>query len=185
MSNLGPRLAGREGERDWRQNITSAVATSNLKYWSEEGRQIAFRRWGTARGPERRQHVPFLTSEIGTCHDDQRLLNIAAIAPRRRQTCYRGLLFLPQWIGRLSNFFTWSIYYLTFFTFEAASQIANDIEYMRLTRKPHRNLRLMRQKEIAITSNYVTFVGYRVSLIAKQLGATELAHFWHNKIKDY
>ena len=93
MSSLGPRLAGREGERDWRQNITSAVATSNLKYRSEEGRQIAFRRWGTARGPERRQHVPFLTSEIGTCHDDQRLLNIAAIAPRRRQTCYRGLLF--------------------------------------------------------------------------------------------
>ena len=57
------------------------------------------------------------------------------------------------------------------------SQIANDIEYMRLTRRPHRNLRLMRQKEIAITSNYVTFVGYRVTLAAKQLGTTELAHF--------
>ena len=67
----GPRPTEREG--DWRQNITSAAAsaaaTSNLK--STTRRQIAF--GGRGNGGRQSQHVPFLTFEMATCQDDQRL----------------------------------------------------------------------------------------------------------------
>ena len=49
---------------------------------------------GTLRRTGRRQHVPFLNYEIGTCHDDQRLLNKAAPTARRGQTCNRVPLFV-------------------------------------------------------------------------------------------